>query len=174
MGYNLYFVKRGNWYEPDNRFGQEEWGRLKESGQLPDWVYFDDGVITVKDPTKEQVVTFVRFAKTHGWFVQGDDGENYDEDGAPLHASAPDLGLLSTILKPLRHFLDKRKIQRSMKGVVCPFQVGDSVRTTFRCGGVVIDVDEKAHHGLGSIKVRFPDGSVLGGFLVGHDFQKES
>jgi hypothetical protein len=45
MGYNPYFVKRGNWYEPDNRFGQEEWGRLKESGQLPDWVYFDDGVI---------------------------------------------------------------------------------------------------------------------------------
>jgi hypothetical protein len=136
MGYNPYFVKRGNWYEPDNRFGQEEWGRLKESGQLPDWVYFDDGVITVKDPTKEPVVTFVRFAKTHGWFVQGDDGENYDEDGAPLHASATDLGLLSTIVKPLRHFLDKRKIQRSMKGVVCPFQAGDSVRTTLRSGGV--------------------------------------
>jgi hypothetical protein len=174
MGYNLYVVKRGNWYEPDNRFGQEEWGRLKESGQLPDWVYFDDGVITVNDPTKEQVVTIVRFAKTHGWFVQGDDGETYDEDGASLHTSATDPGLLSTLLKPLRHFLDKRKIQRSMKGAVCPFQVGDSVRTTFRTGGVVIDVDEKAHHGLGSIKVRFPDGSVLGGFFVGHDFQKES
>lgn len=174
MGYNLYFVKRGNWYEPDSRFGQEEWGRLKESGLLPDWVHFDDGVITVKSPTKEQVVTFVRFAKTHGWFVQGDDGETYDDDGAPLRASAIPSGLLSTILKPLRHFLDKRKIQRSMKGVVCPFRVGDSVRTTFRTGGVVIDVDEKAHHGLGSIKVRFPDGSVLGGFFVGHDFQKES
>jgi hypothetical protein len=174
MGYNLYFVKRGHWYEPDNRFGQVEWSRLKESGLLPDWVYFDDGVITVKSPTKAQVMTFVRLAKTHGWFVQGDDGETYDEDGAPFHASATGPGLLSTILKPLRHFLDKRKIQRSMKGVACPFRVGDRVRTTLRTGGVVIEVDEKAHHGLGSIKVRFPDGSVLGGFFVGHDFQKES
>jgi hypothetical protein len=174
MGYNLYVVKRGHWYEPGNRFGQEEQSRLKASGQLPDWVYFDDGVITVKSPTEEQVVTFVRFAKTHGWFVQGDDGEAYDEEGTPIPASATGPGLVSTLLRPLRHFLAKKKIERSMKGVVCPFRVGDRVRTTFRTGGVVIDVDEKAHHGLGSIKARFPDGSVLGGFFVGHDFQKES
>lgn len=122
MGYNLYVVKRGNWYEPDNRFGQEEWGRLTESGPLPDWVYFDDGVISVKSPTKEQVVTCVRFAKTHGWFVQGDDGETYDEDGAPLRASAIRPGLLSTILKPLRH----HKVQS--------YWVGPEAYREFRAG----------------------------------------
>lgn len=106
--------------------------------------------------------------------MQGDDGETYGEDGAPTRASAARPGVLSTILGPLRQFLDKRKIQRSMQGVVCPFSVGDRVRTTFRTGGVVIAIDAKAHHGLGSIKVRFPDGSVLGGFFVGHDFRKEA
>jgi hypothetical protein len=174
MGYNLYFVKHGNWYEPGNKFFQEEWSRLKESGQLPDWIYFHDGAITVKSPTQEQVTTFARLAKTHGWSVQGDDGETYGEDGAPTRASAARPGVLSTILGPLRQFLDKRKIQRSMQGVVCLFSVGDRVRTTFRTGGVVIAIDAKAHHGLGSIKVRFPDGSVLGGFFVGHDFRKEA
>ena len=173
MGYNLYFVKHGNWYEPGNKFLQEEWSRLKESGQLPDWVYFEDGAITVKSPTQEQVTTFARLAKTHGWFVQGDDGETYGEDGAPIRVPAARSGVLSTILGPLRRFLDKRKIQRSMKGVVCPFNIGDRVRTTLRTGGVVIAIDAKAHHGLGSIKVRFPDGSVLGGFFIGHDFRKE-
>lgn len=174
MGYNLYFVKHGNWYEPGNKFVQEEWSRLKKSGQLPDWVYFENGVITVKSPTQEQVTTFARLAKTHGWSVQGDDGETYSEDGTPIRASAARPGVVSTILGPLRHFLAKRKIQRSMKGVVCPFNVGDRVRTTFRTGGVVIGIDAKAHHGLGSIKVRFPDGSELGGFFVDHDFRKEA
>ena len=174
MGYNLYFVKHGNWYEPGNKFLQEEWSRLKESGQLPDWVYFEGGAITVKSPTQEQVTTFARLAKTHGWSVQGDDGETYRDDGTPIRLSAARPGVLSVILGPLRHFLDKRKIQRSMKGVACPFNVGDRVRTTFRTGGVVIAVDAKAHHGLGSIKVRFPDGSELGGFFVGHDFRKEA
>ena len=166
MGYNLYFVKHGNWYEPGNKFFQQEWSRLKESGQLPDWIYFENGVITVKSPTQEQVTTFARLAKTHGWSVQGDDGETYSEDGTPIRASAARPGVVSTILGPLRHFLAKRKS--------CPFNLGDRVRTTLRTGGVVIEIDAKAHHGLGSIKVRFPDGSELGGFFVGHDFRKEA
>jgi hypothetical protein len=117
-------------------------------------------------------VAFVGLARSHGWSVQGDDGETYDTDGVAVAAPASS-GFLAVMLGPLRDLFARRSIRRSMRGVVCPFQVGDPVRTTFRTGGVVIAVDAKANHGLGSIEVRFADDSVLGGFFLGHDFRKE-
>ena len=172
MGYNLYLAK------PDGRpapgeFSREEWDGLRATTEIPDWVYFEDGAITVKSPTDEQVRTFVRLAAVHGWTVRGDDGETYDADGAAMPAAAEKPSLLEAALRPLREFLAGRKLRRSMRDVVCPFVVGDRVRTTFRTGGVVIDVDANAHQGLGSITVRFPDGAVVGGYFVGHDFSKE-
>ena len=112
-------------------------------------------------------------ARAHGWSVQGDDGETYGTDGVPVPASPPRPGFFAIALRPLREFFARRSIRRSMQGVVCPFQVGDLVRTTLRTGGVVIAVDTGANHGLGSIKVRFPDGVVLGSPFIGHDFRKE-
>ena len=173
MGYSLYLVKRGNWWEADARFGREEWDRLEASRQLPDWISFEDGAITVKSTIQEQVVAFVTLARAHGWSVQGDDGETFGTDGVPVLASPPRPGFFAIALRPLRKFFARRSIRRSMRGVVCPFKVGDLVRTTLRTGGVVIAVDAKANHGLGSIKVRFPDGFVLGCLFVGHDFRKE-
>ena len=170
MGYNVYLVRPGR--GRDSKFGRDEWDRLRASGRLADWIYFEDGAITVKSPTREQVVAFVGLARAHGWSVQGDDGETYDTDGVPVPAPAHS-GFLAATLAPLRDLLARRSIRRSMRGVVCPFQVGDPVRTTFRTGGVVIAVDPKANHGLGSIEVRFADGLVLGGFFVSHDFRKE-
>ncbi len=174
MGYNLYLVKRGNGREAVDQFSPDEWDRLRASRDIPAWVYFEDGAITVKSPSAAQVRAFAGLAAAHGWSVQGDDGEAYGVDGAAIPASPEKPGFVSTVLRSLRAFLDGWKLRRSMRGVVCPFVVGDRVRTTFRSGGVVIDVDANAHHGLGSIKVRFPDGSVLGGFFVGHDFSREA
>ena len=117
-------------------------------------------------------MAFVGRARSHGWSVQGDAGETYDTDGVPVPAPA-NSGFLAATLGPLRDLFARRSIRRSMRGVVCPFRVGDPVRTTFRTGGVVITVDAKANHWLGSIEIRFADGSVLGGFFVSHDFRKE-
>jgi len=115
----------------------------------------------------------VNLARDTGWSVQGDDGETYGADGAP-HADRPARpGFLTAALQPLRERFARWSIRRSMRGVVCPFQVGDPVRTTLRTGGVVIAVDAHGNHGLGGIKVRFSDGTVIGGFFVGHDFHKE-
>ena len=172
MGYNLYLVK-SNGRAASDQFSREEWDRLRATPEIPDWVYFEDGAITLKSPTAEQVRTLVKLAAANGWTVQGDDGETYDVDGAGTPAPAEKAGLLDAALKPLRAFLAGRKLRRSMQDVVCPFMVGDRVRTTFRTGGVVTGVDPNAHHGLGSITVRFPDGSVLGSYFVGHDLSKE-
>ena len=173
MGYNVYLVKHGNWWDAEARFGREEWDRLRASRPLPEWVSFEEGTITVKSPTREQVVAFVGLARDAGWSVQGDDGETYGANGAPAPESPERPGFLTAALQPLKEFFAKRSIRRSMRGVVCPFQVGDRVRTTFRTGGVVIAVDANANHGLGSINVRFSDGTVIGGFFVGHDFHRE-
>lgn len=172
MGYNLNLVKRGNWWDADARFGPEEWGRLQAARPLPDWIAFEDGTITVKSPTREQVVAFAALARDHGWSVQGDDGETYDADSVAAPPAARS-GFFSTALKPLSEFFARRSIRRSMRGIVCPFQVGDRVRSTFRAGGVVIAVDAKGNHGLGSIKVRFPDGVVLSTLFVGHDWRRD-
>lgn len=172
MGYNLYLVQ-SNGRAASDQFSREEWNRLRATPAIPDWVYFEDGAITVKSPTDEQVRAFVRLAAANGWMVQGDDGETYDVAGAAAPAPAEKAGFLDAALKPLRAFLAGRKLRRSMRDVVCPFVVGDRVRTTFRTGGVVTGVDPNAHHGLGSITVRFPDGSVLGSYFVGHDLSKE-
>jgi hypothetical protein len=172
LGYNLYLVQ-SNGRAASDQFSREEWNRLRATPAIPDWVYFEDGAITVKSPTDEQVRAFVRLAAANGWMVQGDDGETYDVAGAAAPAPAEKAGFLDAALKPLRAFLAGRKLRRSMRDVVCPFVVGDRVRTTFRTGGVVTGVDPNAHHGLGSITVRFPDGSVLGSYFVGHDLSKE-
>jgi hypothetical protein len=134
VGYNLYLVKRGNWWDADARFGREEWDRL-QAFRLP---------------------------------------ETYGTNGMPVPASPVRPGFFAAALRPAREFFARRSIRRSMRGVVCPFEVGDLVRTTLRTGGVVIAVDPTANHGLDSIKVRFPDGFVLGSFFVGHGFRKEA
>jgi hypothetical protein len=172
LGYNLYLVRRSR-REASDKWSPDEWDRLQAAGEVPDCVYFYDGDITVKNPTEEQVRAFARLAEAHGWSVQGDDGEVYDVEGVAVPAPVEKPGFMTAALRPLREFLAGRQLRRSMRDVARPFAVGDRVRTTFRTGGVVIEVDAQAHHGLGNIKVRFPDGDVLGGPFVGHDFSKE-
>lgn len=176
MGYDVHLVKKGDWFDTEDKFTEEDWEVLQKEMPASDWLYFDNGSITVKSPTQEQVAELARIAKSHNWSVQGDDGERYDEGGLPI-AEPPEPparpGFIRALLNPIQEFRAKRAIQRSMKGTVCPFEVGDKVRTPFRAGGVVIEVDEKGNHGLGSIKVRFPDGTVLGGLFVNHGFEKE-
>ena len=174
MGYNLYLVKAGNWFDEENKFTPAEWSELRAKPRVPDWLYFDGNKITVKNPSEEQVIEFVGMAKAWGYTVQGDDGETYREDGSHIFpAPPPKAGFFHT----LRHAIDerraKKRIQKSMEGVTCPFQVGDRVRTTHRSGGVVIEVDPKGNQGLGSIRVRFPDGVVLGGMFMANDFYKD-
>ncbi|MEW6618498.1 MAG: hypothetical protein AB1422_03990 [bacterium] len=172
MGYNLYLVKKENWFDKENVFTQTEWEDIQKY-QISNWLYFDEGTITIKNPSKEQVIDFVKMAKRYNWFVQGDDGEKYSEDGSPIYEKPKKSGLFGGIRYLISELLAKKKIEHSMKSVTCPFKVGDKVKTTHRTGGVVIDIDPKANHGLGSIKVKFPDGVVLGGTFIAHGFEKE-
>ena len=174
MGYNLYVVKSRGCLDQRNRFTEAEWNEICANHQVADWLCFDGNDITVKNPSREQIVALVHVAKTRGWSVQGDDGESYADDGSSIPAARPPI---PTLLCRLRQFLDlyrgTKATPKSVSVAACPFKVGDRVRTTYRSGGVVISADPTGHHGRGSIKVRFPDGATLGGMFRANDFFKE-
>ena len=48
-----------------------------------------------------------------------------------------------------------------MKGVVCPFKIGDKVKALGAAQtGIVTEIDYKAHHGLGSFTVKLQNGMI--------------
>ena len=175
MGYNVYLVKTRNWFDERNRFTEADWSEIRAKHSVPDWLFLVGGKITVKNPSKNQIVQLVGIAKERGWTVQGDDGETYDEDGSPISAPAPPQpGFSDRFRFLIREYRAKKTIRKSMKGVQCPFKVGDKVRTLYRTGGVVTRVDPKGNHGMGYFEVRFPNGAILGGMFVAHGFEKEN
>ncbi len=188
MGYNLYLVKQGNWFDPGNGFAKAEYDAILETHPDSGWLYFDGESITVKNPSKEQIIELVGISREFGWSVQGDDGETYGNDGGPIPeegdarerqgSPAPEPpphkpGIFCRIKAAAGEYLAGRRIRKSMEDISCPFKVGDRVRTAHRTGGVVIEVDPNGNSGLGSIKVRFPDGVVLGSAFIGHDLEME-
>lgn len=174
MGYTLYLVKDNRPDADESVFSAADWRSMNETHPLSPWAYFDGTSVSVKNPTPDQIIALVQAARSHGWWVRGDDGEFYGEDGSPIPSSPTPAGRIDRVVQRARDFFAGRKLKRATAGLPCPFAVGDRVRTTYRTGGTVIKVDEKANHGMGGIKVRFPDGTVLGGSFVGHDFAKES
>ncbi|MBI2193573.1 MAG: hypothetical protein HYU36_16475 [Planctomycetes bacterium] len=176
MGYNLYLVKEGSWHDEASAFSTAEWTDLQQGHEVPDWLWYSDGRVGVKNPTQEQIRIFVRLAGSRGWLVRGEEGECYREDGTQEEKDAPTAqrhGLVGRLLGAIRTAGVKRRTSRSMQGSGCPFRVGDRVRTLFRSGGVVVSVDGGANRGLGSIRVEFPDGAQVSFPFVGHDLQKE-
>lgn len=174
MGYDLHLVKTGDWFDPAGQFTEKEWEELKRNYAVPDGLYFSNGGILVKAPEESQIVTLVKIAKENGWFVQGDDGETYSDAGSPIPPKEEKPSLYDRIAFRYREFRAKKDIKKLMEDVPCPFKVGDRVRVQHgRTGGVVVEVDSKANHGCGRIKVEFPGGDVLQCWFVGHPFEKE-
>jgi hypothetical protein len=105
--------------------------------------------------------------------VQGDDEEIYSEDGSAIASEVKK----PSIFEPIRKFFAEQKAKRNIRlarqSIKIPLKVGDKVKSRWRKGGIVIKLDPNAEHGLGSLEVKWPDGTVLGGFYVLHDFEKE-
>ena len=63
MGYNLYVVKSRGCLDRRNRFTEAEWNEICANHQVADWLCFDGNDITVKNPSREQIVALVHVAK---------------------------------------------------------------------------------------------------------------
>lgn len=175
MGYELHFVKKGRWFDEENKFTESEWKDLRDKGSIPEWVCFGAGDISVKNPDTCQIIAFVAIAKGNGWSVQGDDGESYSDNGEPIPVPEEKPGIFEPIKKFIREYKAKRKIKQMMRGVVCPFKIGDKVRMLGAAqSGIVSGIDYKANHGFGSFTVKLENGTIhkTVGFHA-HTFQKE-
>lgn len=171
MGYEVHLVRTGNWFDETNVFTQVEWDHLCRLYAVGDWLWFGNGNISVKNPTPTQIVELVNIAQEFGWRVQGDDGEFYAPDGTPM-PDKPFPRQKPGFWQKLTDLWGKNKAGQE-QAINDPFHIGDRVRFLHRRGGVVIDVNPKANHGLGSIKARFPDGVVIGATFLNHGFEKE-
>jgi hypothetical protein len=174
MGYELHLVKKGSWFDEENKFTETEWKNLQKQS-IPEWVYFSSGDVSVKNPKKSQIIALVEIAKNNSWTVQGDDGETYSEDGAPIPAKDEKPSIFEPIKNLIREYRAKRKIKQMMKGVVCPFKIGDKVRMlTAAQTGIVTEIDYKANHGIGSFTVKLENGIVDRTFgFHAHTYSKE-
>jgi len=175
MGYELHVVKNksGSWIDDENKFTEREREDFQKKNTLPEWLYFSSGNISVKNPYQAQIIALVKIAKENDWRVQGDDDETYSEDGSPIPPEVEKPGIFEPIRKFFAEQKAKRVIREARKNIKIPLKVGDKVKTQWRKGGIVISIDPEAEHGLGSVEVKWPDGAVLGGFYVLHDFEKE-
>lgn len=175
MGYELHLVKKGEWFDEENKFAESEWQNLQSKQSIPDWVYFSGGDIAVKNPTKSQIIALAKIAKVNGWLVQGDDGETYSEDGTPTPAAVQKSDLFEPIRKLIREFKARREISQMMKGVECPFKIGDQVRALGAAqSGTVIEIDTKANHGIGSFTVKLQNGTIDKTFgYEAHTYKRE-
>jgi hypothetical protein len=176
MGYDVHLVKRGHGSDEGNAFTTEEWNSIVRELGAVEWVSFFDGAVSSKYPSPEQLVALVRVAQAHGWSVQGDDGEEYGLDGQPIRETPgprEHQGFFKGLIAAFANWRAKRHIRSSMKGVVCAFKAGDRVKDSCRTGGVVTKVDPDANHGMGLIKVRYPDGVELRYAFIGNGLERE-
>ena len=169
MGYEVHLVKTESWTDDENRFLQTEWDEiLSKYVSASEWLYFDGEGISVKNPSKEQIVTLVRIANQRGWKVQGDDGEDYGADGNEI-PEEPGPPIRRPPWNPIREWLETRRLMKDVGP--CPFKVGERVRYFARTG-VVKGIDKRANHGTGRITVRFENGDEHNFLFFGHGLEK--
>ena len=176
MGYELHLVKNGD-HPRAELFTPEEWESLTLDAGAPDGMIFADGEVTLKSPSRDQVIAMVRFAMAHGCSVQGDDGEWYDDRGSPLQAEGTGQrpGRPTVLGEIAARVIGWFTIgpERPHARTAAPFAVGDRVRTHHRQGGIVIEVDPAANHAMGAIRAQFPDGAVIVSVFAAHPFMRE-
>lgn len=146
---------------------------LKSASESEMDFYWSKGNIISKNPTEEIIIKMEAIANRLQAKVQGDDGEVY-QNGAPMPEPVEKKKFFQICKFYIQDFIASWRIKKSMKGVTCPFEVGDRVKTFHRTGGIVIEVDPKGHGGLGGIKVQFPDGVVIGFAFIANGLEKES
>ena len=173
MGYNVRFEKPLIPGQEADRFTPSEWQAFQSRHPELDYAYFAGGSITCKNPSEEQLKALAKIAYQKGWRLRGDDGEYYDELANAIVAKAPEPGLFSMMKNAFANARAARQIAKEMRGVECPFKLGDRVKFLDRRGGVVTRIDKRANSGLGIVEVTFPDGLVLGGMFPDGGFEKD-
>ena len=174
MGYDVHLLKPELPGQDAIEITEKDWQAFRASHPAIDYLYFERGRISCKNPSDAQLSELAKLAYENGWRLRGDDGEYYDDSGQVIQEpAAPTRGWLSRAKDFLANARAARELERDMAGVECVFKVGDRVRSTHRSGGVVTRIDKRANSGLGIIEVTFPDGAVIGGMFPDGGFERE-
>ena len=174
MGYDVQLVKPAEPFEEAEKLTEHEWREFHEKYPDIDYVYFSVGYIVCKNPSEEQLRTLAKLAFANGWRLRGDDGEYYDENGQAIPIAAPRRGLFQRIKEAFAPRHSTRELDMIVTFLEpAVFKVGDRVKFLDRRGGVVIEVDSSGFSGMGSIRARFPDGTILGGPFPDGGFERD-
>ncbi|HJU41221.1 MAG TPA: hypothetical protein VJ691_00345 [Vicinamibacterales bacterium] len=173
MGYDVQIVKPDEPFSDGERLSDDEWRGFQDEHADIDYVYFSNGRITCKNPSELQVATLAKLAFAKGWRLRGDDGEYYDEHGQAIQEPAPRRGFFSRLKDAFTRRHSTKELNILATGVTPVFKVGDPVKFLDRRGGVVIEVDSSGFSGMGSIRARFPDGTILGGPFPDGGFERD-
>ena len=184
MGYELHITRRPLWSDDTGPIIDEpEWRRIIEAdpelsldlqtrcvmsdGEFvfaewkgePDALGWYRGEIVTKNPDEPLITKMVQIAGRLGATVQGDDGEFYREDASSFQprAAAPRPPPPS-FLEGIASWFRNRRTSRQLQRAAPPFQVGDRVKNSWGGLATVVEVDRRANHGLGAVRVRFDDG----------------
>jgi hypothetical protein len=190
MGYDLHITRRQDWSDENDRsISLDEWRSYVESDpelrmddslgehfavwsgpsahELP-WLAWANGNIDSKNPDQPLIRKMIVVAAALGASVQGDDGERYDQFGAPEPGPSPGLlerakGLWSRVTARPLSPLDPSEL---------PFTVGDRVRDVFGHEATVTAIDLRAEHGAGVITVKYEDGRIVQSMAMAHGFER--
>jgi hypothetical protein len=181
VGYDIHITKAREWTESEkNPVPIEKWlAMVRSSGDLelredrhgawtghPEqhdvWFLFDRGEITAKNPDEPTLARAIALAAALDARVVGDDGEVYEETGAPPAPAKVSLGARVSA------WLGRLKPAPTVAAIDAPFTVGDRVRDSWGHEATVIFVDVHAEHGLGAIRVRYDDGRELQSAAIAH------
>lgn len=172
MGYDLHITRLKHWSDQGNDIAADEWlayikrdpeltlspenglffARWSGKSKCPDpWLDWFRGNIYTKNPDKAIIDKMVAIAGAIGAKVQGDEGEIYSSGHAPPVFPKP-----SIIERLGTWFVALRRTR--IEAITPPFNVGDRVLDVFRKEAIVVELDAKANHCLGRVKVKYDDG----------------
>lgn len=176
MGYDLHITRKKDWAREGEEITAEAWlayvgndeeltlspqdgphfVRWKGASKYPDaWLDWRDGNIYSKNPGEPLIDKMVRIAEALGAQLQGDDGEIYRSGHeAPERAKA-------SFVERARNWVQKVRARAAVNEIVPEYQVGDRVRDAYGKEALVVEIDGKANHGLGRVRVKYDDGREL-------------
>jgi len=184
MGYVLHITRKDDWSDHTGPVIDEaEWRRIIEEdpeltldpdtqcvmtdGEFifaawksePGALGWYGGEITTKNPDEALIAKMVQIARKLDARVQGDDGEIYREDGSSFEpgASAVTARRRSAVIR-IANWFQHRRTTRELQEAAPRFHAGDRVKGFMGQLGTVVEVDRRANHGMGSVRVRFDDG----------------
>lgn len=177
MGYDLHITRAKDWSQNvESQISAEEWlayverdpelSLFPENGphctrwagksQYPDpWLNWFRGNVYTKNPDEALIEKMVAIAHELDAQVQGDDGEIYHSGHEP--PTDPKLPWRDR----LHHWLQALRPAQAIEPIAPPFAVGDRVVDVGRREATVLEIDPKASHGLGKVKVRYDGGQEI-------------